>query len=280
MWPSSLILVSVLLRFFTPVALGHDDGRGHRYLSSPSNTSGLICTSPKGSSRSERRKRQLEERYRQQVMSSETLDSEKVTLLFGHVHHAGGTAICLLARQNTITNPKDNCNHPQEFKGPPPAPSSGSISEQVAFQRSSPWQFYSVELQMPRHIKYNGPFIYGAILRNPYILLMSQFRRSQVKFQFKGDLIDLVHLQLTYVGVTNVNFRQHMTYLQQQSRTHEGLIMKHKEEVSFRNFFRGQGDETKILLRIRGISCVTCYWFVLCVHFTTTDLPLTSTAST
>lgn len=216
------------------------------------------CTSPRGISRSERRKQQLEEKYRHQSKrinsdstspsistsfhAHEDIAKSKVTMLFGHVHHAGGTAFCLLARNNTVTNPKDNCNHPQEFKGPPYAPTSGSIAEQVAFQHHSPWQFYSVELRMPTHLKFNGPFIYGIIFRNPYLLLMSQFRRSQNKFQFKGDLIDLVHLQLTYVGVTTVNFRHHMQHLQQQNVQHEKTI------TGSQNYFRGQGISFPIII--------------------------------
>jgi hypothetical protein len=229
-----------------------DKGVHHHAVYNKSKPVISVCHHLKGSSRSERRKKQLEERYRQQSRrydptSEQDLDANRVTFLFGHVHHAGGTAFCLLARNNTLANPKDNCNHPDEFKGPPSAPTSGSISQQVAFQRMTPWQFYSVELHMPQHLKYNGPFIYGAILRNPYLLLMSQYRRSQVKFQFKGDLIDLIHLQLKYVGVTTINYRNHMTNLRQEQQS---LSMRSSAETETeqlrsrnaapRNYFRGQ----------------------------------------
>ena len=254
----SLILISVLLLCELVIAAKFEQVGKEAHLSTYNQTDPFLMCSSKDNSRSERRKQQLEERYRRQSRSSEspledTLESSRVTLLFGHVHHAGGTAFCLLARNNTVTNPRDNCNHPDEFKGPPSAPTSGSISQQVAFQRQSPWQFYSVELQMPLHLKYNGPFIYGAILRNPYLLLMSQYRRSQVKFHFKGDLIDLVHWQLKYVGVTTVNFRNHMIYLQQQQKdqqqeqyqehgkqTGSKEIHLHAGAQSARNYFRGQ----------------------------------------
>ena len=196
------------------------------------------CNPAPGTQRMMRRKQQLEKLYRQQHegknINNYAVSTNKITFLFGHVHHAGGTAICQLARNNTSTNPRDNCNHPNEFKGPPSSPTSGSIAEQLSFQRSTPWLFYTVELKMPKYLKYNGPFIYGVILRNPYLLLMSQYRRSQVKFHFKGDLIDLVHLQLKYVGVTSVDFREHMKHLKQQHSHHDD------QSVNLPNFFRGQ----------------------------------------
>ena len=186
----------------------------------------------------QRVKTELERRYRSQhstMKLSEELfrDKNKVTLVFGHVHHAGGTAICQLARNNTLTNPKNNCNHPLEFKGLDAAPTRSSIKRQLAFQHQSPWLFYMVELMMPRHMKFSGPFIFGAVLRNPYLLLMSQFRRAKARFQFSGDLIDLVHLQLKYVGITDVNFRSHMPDGALPSRSD---IYGHEP----RNYFRGQ----------------------------------------
>jgi hypothetical protein len=210
------------------------------------------CSSSKGSTsrRYERKREALEAQYRLQShwtdSSSSSSDSSgsdsdsdnKVTLLFGHVHHAGGTAFCQLARKNTIANMKDNCNHPLEFKGPPSAPTSGPIAQQLSFQRSSPWLFVSVELKMPQHLKISGPFIYGIILRNPYILLMSQYRRSQVKFQFKGDLIDLIHLQLKYVGITSVDYRKHIDLLEHERHDQGGMRVATSQPVV--NYFRGQ----------------------------------------
>ena len=135
------------------------------------------------------------------------LNSLNVTMLFGHLHHAGGTAVCQLARQNIPTNLKSNCNHPNEFSNVITPPTRGTIKEQLLFQQRTNWRFYSVELLMPKELLYEGPFLYSIILRHPYILLLSQYRRLQIKFNFHGGIIDLIKHQFLRVNSTFIPSR-------------------------------------------------------------------------
>lgn len=142
-------------------------------------------------------RQQLEEHYR--------LNSTGLTILFGHIHHAGGTAVCQLARNNTKTNHRDNCNHPLEFKGD--APTRGTPTEQLQFQQSSDWGFYAVEVKMPEEMVVGGPFLYALVLRHPYLLLLSQYRRKMLIFQFKGDITSFIIYKLKH-GNDTVNLNQ------------------------------------------------------------------------
>jgi hypothetical protein len=146
----------------------------------------------------EAKKKSLEQQYLEK--------SHNVTILFGHVHHAGGTAICLLARNNTVANPNSNCNHPREFRGT--SPTTGSIQEQLLFQRSTPWKFYAVELKMPRNLIFGGPFLYSIVLRNPYVLFFSQYRRAVTRFSFNGTLTQFAETQLSRVGTANLDLNK------------------------------------------------------------------------
>lgn len=131
--------------------------------------------------------------------NSLTPSQSSITMLFGHLHHAGGTSVCELARNNIQTNLKSNCNHPNEFSKKIP-PTRGTITEQLLFQKQTNWKFYAVELSMPQDLLFEGPFIYSIIIRHPYLLLLSQYRRSKTKFQFQGTLKDLVKYQFSRVN--------------------------------------------------------------------------------
>jgi hypothetical protein len=111
-----------------------------------------------------------------------------LTILFAHVHHAGGTSVCSHAMKFTTCNPDDNCHHPEEFNRFNPPPTRGSRDEQLRFQRETPWRFYSVEMRMPPEMILNGPFIYITILRHPYLLTISNFLRQKTLKGFKGSL--------------------------------------------------------------------------------------------
>lgn len=125
-----------------------------------------------------------------------------ITMLFGHLHHAGGTAVCQLARKNVITNLKSNCNHPHEFSKTIIPPTRGTIQDQLTFQQTTSWNFYAVELSMPTQLLYDGPFLYSIIIRHPYLLLLSQYRRAKAKFQFEGTIPDLISYQFSRVHAT------------------------------------------------------------------------------
>ena len=116
-----------------------------------------------------------------------------ITILFGHIHHAGGTAVCQLARKNTIANPTSNCNHPNQFSGANPV--TGSTKQQLQFQRSTPWKFYMTELKMPKNMIFGGPFLYGIVLRHPYLLLLSQQRRAKLIHKLNLTVQQYVALQ-------------------------------------------------------------------------------------
>ena len=110
-----------------------------------------------------------------------------VTILFSHLHHAGGTAVCHLARRHTTCNYKSNCHHSSEFtlQG---SPVSGSRETQLQFQKSTDWRFYSVEKRMPRELILGGPFIYVIVLRHPYLLTASNYLRQRQLFGYRGSL--------------------------------------------------------------------------------------------
>jgi hypothetical protein len=128
-----------------------------------------------------------------------TKKNNTIKMLFGHLHHAGGTAVCQLARNNLKTNLKSNCNHPLEFSQKETPPTRGTLTEQLQFASKTSWDFYAVELSMPQELTYSGPLIYSIVIRHPYLLLLSQYRRARVKFQFNGTLQDLIAYQFQRV---------------------------------------------------------------------------------
>jgi hypothetical protein len=134
----------------------------------------------------------LEHQYRTQR------DRGNLTIIFGHIHHAGGTAVCQLARNNTFANPTSNCNHPNQWSGSNPV--IGTVADQLEYQRSTRWKFYAVELKMPEQMIFGGPFLYTLVLRHPYILLLSQQRRAKLIHKLDLGIKDLVKLQTKRAG--------------------------------------------------------------------------------
>lgn len=173
-------------------------------------------------------KRNLEEKYLNTSFSS--LNS--ISMLFGHLHHAGGTAVCELARKNINTNLKNNCNHPNEFRKDILPPTRGTINEQIIFQKTTNWKFYAVEISMPRELIFEGPLIYSIILRHPYLLLLSQYRRLMIKFQFKGSIKDVIQHQLSRF---NTSIDLNKIYSTNYYRGIAGFILGKYQETSKSN---------------------------------------------
>lgn len=113
---------------------------------------------------------------------------QNLTILFGHIHHAGGTVVCSNARKLTTCNPNNNCHHPDEFDRFRTPPTRGSKEEQLKFQREVPWRFYSVEKKMPSELILHGPFIYMIIFRHPYYLTISNYLRQRNLKGYSGTL--------------------------------------------------------------------------------------------
>jgi hypothetical protein len=151
--------------------------------------------------------------------------SNKITMLFGHLHHAGGTGICELARKNVQTNPRDNCNHPDEFNTTKIAPTKGSIKQQLQFQRTSSWNFYAVELNMPTEMIFSGPFIYSMVMRHPYVWLLSQYRRIKIapQFHFDGSILQLITLIFQHSNFQNSNFTFNYNKINHNTNCYRGI---------------------------------------------------------
>jgi hypothetical protein len=185
---------------------------------------------------------QLEEQY--------TLNSfnRSIKMVFGHVHHAGGTAVCQLARNNVKTNSKSNCNHPLEFSHTKIPPTRQRVTEQIQFASQTSWDFYAVELSMPQELTFSGPFLYSIILRHPYLLLLSQYRRARVKFQFNGTIQDLISFQFQRV---QSSFNYSKLALNHQQERQEKIISTTRDET------RGgeeEGGEAREVNYYRGIA--------------------------
>lgn len=135
----------------------------------------------------------LERQYR-----SEREHGGNLTIIFGHIHHAGGTAVCQLARHNTMANPSSNCNHPNQWSGINPITST--IADQLEYQRTTRWKFYAVELKMPEKMIFGGPFLYSLVMRHPFVLLLSQQRRAKLIHNLDMNIKELVKFQIKKAG--------------------------------------------------------------------------------
>lgn len=123
-----------------------------------------------------------------------------VTILFGHVHHAGGTVVCSLVQSLYPSNKDNNCHHPDEFDRYKLPPTRGNKQIQLKFQRKTPWRFYSVEKMLPRELIFYGPFIYMIILRHPYILTISNYLRQKSLKGYTGSLTDYLKGDILSLG--------------------------------------------------------------------------------
>jgi hypothetical protein len=135
------------------------------------------------------RKRNVEYEKTKLVLEKQWREgSRNLTIFFGHIHHAGGTAVCSHARKLMACNPSNNCHHPNEFSRLHPPPTQGSREEQLKFQRKVPWRFYSVEKKMPKELILHGPFLYMIIFRHPYYLTISNYLRQRNLKSYEGTL--------------------------------------------------------------------------------------------
>jgi hypothetical protein len=134
------------------------------------------------------RKRNLDYEETKLGLEQQWREGRNVTIFFGHIHHAGGTAVCSHARRLMPCNPENNCHHPDEFSRFDSPPTRGSRKEQLKFQREAPWRFYSVEKKMPKDLVLGGPLIYMIIFRHPYYLTISNYLRQRRLKGYSGTL--------------------------------------------------------------------------------------------
>lgn len=138
---------------------------------------------------------------------------KNVTILFGHVHHAGGTVVCSLVQSMYPSNPDNNCHHPDEFDRYKLPPTRDRKEIQLKFQQKSSWRFYSVEKMLPRELIFYGPFIYMIILRHPYLLTISNYLRQKTLKGYKGTLTEYLKGGIFSLGYYFNNYHSLFEFL-------------------------------------------------------------------